>query len=144
MYTALKPCKLCGNKYFIGDIVNVDLLTKQEIESLIKKKYLAYGCDENTNDNTDDKRTQEQGITAVPVINKDGSSTVELSNEEIAEVFTVLQLSDSKKAMQIVSEITNINELLLLKETVCKKDVKTFVINHYNEIAKTQGFGESR
>lgn len=128
MFTALKPCKICGIKYLIDDTVNVDLLTEQQIAALVKKKYLAYV------DNSDDAIIQK---TAIPVDAGDGSLNVELSGDEIVEVFTVLQISDNTAAIEIVSEISNIDELRLLKATVIKKPVKEAVVKRYEEICKS-------
>lgn len=133
MYKALKPFPMSGEQYLIDDIVDVSTLTDTQIARLLKKKFIVnvdVGADAVT-------ATLETALLAIPVIDKDETFAVSLSEQDIVDVFTVLQLS-ADDAIKNIAEIEADNVLILIHKIDSRKTVKEAAKNRATALAEAK------
>lgn len=131
MYKALKPFPMSGKHYLIDDVVDVSTLTDTQIARLLKKKFIV--------DIGDGAVTSEpeRALIAIPVIDKDETFAVSLSDQDIVDVFTALQLS-AEKAIEMIAEINAENTLILIHKLDDRKTVKEAAKNRATALAEAE------
>lgn len=132
-YKALKPFPMSGKKYLIDDIVDVSTLTDTQIARLIKKG-LIVNVDVDADAVT---ATLETALLAIPVIDKDETFAVSLSEQDIVDVFTALQIS-AEKAIEMIAEINAENTLILIHKLDDRKTVKEAAKNRATALAEAE------
>lgn len=130
-YKALKPFPMSGKKYLIDDIVDVSTLTDTQIARLIKKKFIVDIGEEAVT------AELESTLIAIPVIDKDETFAVSLSEQDIVDVFTALQLS-AEKAIEMIAEINAENTLILIHKLDDRKTVKEAAKNRATALAEAE------
>ena len=131
MYKSLKPFPMSGKQYLIDDIVDVSTLSDTQIARLLKKKFIVdIGEGAIT--------VQPEGVMlAIPVIDKDETFAVSLSEQDIVDVFTILQLS-AEKAIEMIAEINAENTLILIHKLDDRKTVKEAAKNRATALAEAE------
>lgn len=133
MYKALKPFPMSGKHYLIDDVVDVSTLTDTQIARLLKKRLIV-----NVDVAADAVTVQPEGVMlAIPVIDKDETFAVSLSEQDIVDVFTVLQLS-AEKAIEMIAEINAENTLILIHKLDDRKTVKEAAKNRATALAEAE------
>lgn len=133
MYKALKPFPMSGKQYLIDDIVDVSTLSDTQIARLLKKRFIVnvdVGADAVT-------ATLETALLAIPVLDKDEAFAVSLSEQDIVDVFTILQLS-ADDAIKNIAEINADNALILIHKIDSRKTVKEAAKNRASELAEAE------
>lgn len=118
MFVAKKPCSFAGRDFLIGDPIPEELVLKSRVPDLIKTGVL----DEFT------EAEEKTGIVkfSIPVHAEEGDVQLELTNEELVQVFDVLQ-STAEEAESVVDGITSNDALILLDVADSRKAVKKIV-----------------
>ena len=122
MYIAKKPCSFAGRDFLIGDPVPEELVLKSRVPNLIKTGVL----EEITVE-------PQEGIVkfSIPVHAAEGDLMLDLTNEELIQVFDVFQTS-AKEAESVIDGITSNDALILLDVTDNRKSVKELVKQRAN------------
>lgn len=117
MFIAKKPCSFAGRDFLIGDPIPEDLVLKSRVPNLIKTGVLEEVAVE-----------AQEGIVkfTVPVHAEEGDLMLELTNEELVQVFDVLQ-ETSEAAGPLIDGITANDALILLDVADSRKAVKKLV-----------------
>ena len=122
MYIAKKPCSFAGRDFLIGDPVPEELVLKSRVPNLIKTGVL----EEITVE-------AQEGVVkfTIPVHAVEGDLSLELNNEEMVQVFDVLQAS-VEDARIVIDGITSNDFLILLDVADSRKAVKKLVKDRAN------------
>lgn len=122
MYIAKKPCSFAGRDFLIGDPVPEELVLKSRVPNLIKTGVL----EEITVE-------AQEGVVkfTIPVHAVEGDLSLELNNEEMVQVFDVLQAS-VEDARIVIDGITSNDVLILLDVSDSRKAVKKLVKDRAN------------
>lgn len=117
MYIAKKPCTFAGQDFLIGDPVPEELVLKSRVPNLIKTGVLEEVAVE-----------AQEGIVKniIPVHAEEGDLLLEVTAEELVQVFDVLQAT-AEEAKTIIDGITSNDVLILLDVSDSRKAVKKLV-----------------
>lgn len=117
MYIAKKPCTFAGQDFLIGDPVPEELVLKSRVPHLIKERVIE-----------EVEVEAQEGIVkfSIPVQTENGGFMVDLSNEEMVQVFEVMQ-GTAEAAVQLIEAITSNDALILLDAADSRKAVKKLV-----------------
>lgn len=132
MYIALKPCTISGSKYLVNDVVDTSALSSAEVAALIKRKQIA-GNDEGVV-----PAASLETLIAIPVLGEEENFAVSLSDEQIVEVFTVLQQT-ADDAIKAIGEMTAENALILIHRIDERKTVKKAAEARAKELNNGEG-----
>lgn len=133
MYIALKPCTISGAKYLTNDCVDTSALTPAEVSALIKRKVIA-----GNNEGVAPAASLESTLIAIPVLGEEENFAVSLSDEQIVDVFTVLQQT-ADDAIKAIGEMTAENALILIHRIDDRKTVKAAAEKRANELSNGEG-----
>lgn len=133
MYIALKPCTISGSKYLVNDVVDTSALSSAEVAALIKRKQIA-----GNNEGVVPAASLESTLIAIPVLGEEENFAVSLSDEQIVEVFTVLQQT-ADDAIKAIGEMTAENALILIHRIDERKTVKKAAEARAKELNNGEG-----
>ena len=133
MYIALKPCTISGAKYLTNECVDTSALSVAEVSALVKRKVIA-----GNNEGVAPVASLESTLIAIPVLGEEENFAVSLSDEQIVEVFTVLQLT-ADDAIKAIGEMTAENALILIHRIDDRKTVKAAAEKRANELNNGEG-----
>lgn len=141
MYIALKPCTIAGKKYLVDDTVDTSVLTNKEVASLVKRRMIA-GNGEGIA-HVDAPAPPESPLLAVPILGEAEPFAVALTNEQIVDVFTVLQMN-ADDAAKAIGEMTEENPLIVIHRIDERKTVKKAAEARAKEITEAAEGGETQ
>ena len=98
-YTALKSCRIGGNNYNKGDIIQPNKLSAYEGLKLVR-----YGILSELPINAEEMVEPIQFVVSIPILSQDGKS-INCTSDDVTEIFRVLQMS----ATDAAEYIKNIN-----------------------------------
>lgn len=133
MYIALKPCTISGAKYLVNDVVDTSALTAAEVAALIKRKQIA-GNDEGVAP----VASLDSTLIAIPVLGAEENFAVALSDEQIIEVFSIMQTT-ADDAIKAIGEMTDENVLILIHACDNRKTVKKAAEDRAKELNAGEG-----
>lgn len=126
MYIAKKVCTFAGNSFLKGEAIPKELVLKSKVPELVKT-----GVIEVVED------TCGSGKYIIPVHAEEGDLMVELSNEELVQVFDVLQ-SGADEAKQVIDNMTCNDALILIDVVESRKGIREYVKKHATALLKTE------
>ena len=130
MYIALKPCQIAGKKYIIDDLVDVSMLTEQEIASLCKKKLIVKtGVDETI--------PPVPELITIPVNTEDGTIDVSVTAEQLLAVIALLQLT-AEDAATAIKDVNDDAQLVLIHRLDSRKTVQKAAKEKAEALAKAK------
>lgn len=131
MYTALKPCKIGGNDFKIGEVISDDLINNAE--NLCKMGVIAKTSTESTEEMVSVVTDLKYMKIEIPIHSEEGTITIELTNEELVQATDVMQAS-LEDAKVIVSTMTSGDALIFLDVMDGRKGLKAVIKERANEL----------
>lgn len=121
-YTALKSCRIGGNDYNKGDIIQSDKLSAYEGLRLCR-----YGILSELPINAEETE-QIPSVIAIPILSKDGAK-IDCTMDEVTEIFQVLQMS-ATDAVEYIKTINSNSVCEVLSMIDTRKTVLTAISKH--------------
>ena len=133
-YIANRPCRFGEQDFFKGDIIPENLILPERVAALIRSKVITDTVS-GVSDFAD--CVAQVGVVkfAIPIHTESGDLEVEVTEEEVVQVFDVLQAT-AKEAEEVINTITSENVLILLDVTDKRKGIHNLVTERANALFK--------
>ena len=134
-YVAVKPCKLKGQAFKIGETIPVDALQPGAAKNLIKMGIIA--STDSTGEPTIEKPNPVE-LIEVTVETKEGKLYLNLTKEGLQN-FVDVMTSKVDQAEAIVKEMTDTDALIMLDMAETRKTIKEAAKARALEISQEEG-----
>lgn len=124
-YIAKKVCTFSGHNFLKGEVIPEELVLKSKVPELVKT-----GVIDVVESSTAD------GTICIPVKTEEGILELNLSAEDIVQVFDVLQ-SGADEAKAIIDGMTINDALILIDLTDSRKGIRDYVKKRAKAILKS-------
>lgn len=125
MLVARKPCSFGGEKFYIGDIIPEKLVANPKAQEKMGNLSVIKS-DEGTLMEGLSEFTAQVGevLFEIPIVQKDGELKIMLSEEKIAKIFGIMQMT-VKEAETAIENISDEDVLIVLNACDSRKTVKS-------------------
>lgn len=148
-YIVKKPMNLAGKRRIIGEVLSDEEINLTRVYSLVQSGYLAeVGNMSESVHNFDTIKermnvTQKEGMAMINVPIKQGNDSfeLELTAEDVVQVFEILQ-ETVEVATERIKEIEKEAVLILIDATDNRKGVKASAVEQAKKIKEKISFGQ--
>lgn len=134
-YIALKSCRIGGNNYNKGDIIQPNKLSAYEGLKLVK-----YGILSELPINAEEMVEPIQFVVSIPILSQDGKS-INCTSDDVTEIFRVLQMS-ATDAAEYIKNINSDSVCDVLGAVDTRKTVLAAISKHTTEQEEDSGGDE--
>lgn len=148
-YIVKKPMNLAGKRRIIGEVLSDEEINLTRVYSLVQSGYLAeVGNMSESVHNFDTIKermnvTQKEGMSMINVPIKQGNDSfeLELTAEDVVQVFEILQ-ETVEVATERIKEIEKEEVLILIDATDNRKGVKASAVEQAKKIKEKISYGQ--
>lgn len=141
-YIAIKPCRISGENFYIGDVIPAEKVDAMSISRLASMGYIVESGKSTAND-TDNPQNNTQPVenVEIPVFDGDTVNTISVSVSAVTDYFVGVQKSAADVVALLDTE-TRADLLHLLAAVDTRKTVKAAAEKRLEELAELAGDGE--
>ena len=132
-YIVRKPMYIAGQQRIIGEVLNDEEVNQLRVYSLVKSGYLA---EVNTMAEAvyHPIEMQQGGVSiTIPIKQGDSSFQVDLTADEVVQVFEILQ-GNVEQAAECIKTIEKEEVLILIDATDSRKGIKTAAVEQAKKL----------